>query len=199
MALTPKQLIFVKSYLVNKNATHAAIEAGYPAKSAYSVGCENLTKPEVRAAVQLGLAKQEADLDRKAALLGVTKERMIRELAKTAFADMNDYAQITERGGVKFTAAKDLKPGAARAIKKLSESSSLNGGSTSIELHSKDRAQELLCKMLGWTKNDLQLNLPSAGVQVILTMPANGSEAPKENATQEETHVDHSETEQRQT
>ncbi len=52
MSLTPKQQRFVAEYLVNLNATQAAVRAGYSEKTAYSVGHENLKKPEVAAAIQ---------------------------------------------------------------------------------------------------------------------------------------------------
>lgn len=42
--LTPKQKRFVEEYLVDCNATQAAIRAGYSPKTAYSIGQENLKK-----------------------------------------------------------------------------------------------------------------------------------------------------------
>lgn len=51
--LTPKQQRFVEEYLVDCNATQAAIRAGYSKKSAYSIGQENLKKPEVKEAIAL--------------------------------------------------------------------------------------------------------------------------------------------------
>ena len=47
MALTEKQARFVAEYLVDLNATEAAIKAGYSEKTAYSIGFENLRKPEI--------------------------------------------------------------------------------------------------------------------------------------------------------
>ena len=47
--LTPKQARFCEEYLVDLNATQAAIRAGYSVESAGSIGSENLTKPEIRA------------------------------------------------------------------------------------------------------------------------------------------------------
>ncbi len=52
MSLTPKQQLFVAEYLVDLNATQAAVRAGYSEKTAYSVGHENLKKPEVAAPIQ---------------------------------------------------------------------------------------------------------------------------------------------------
>ena len=50
--LTPKQQRFVEEYLIDLNATQAAIRAGYSEKTAYSVGHENLKKPEIQKAIQ---------------------------------------------------------------------------------------------------------------------------------------------------
>jgi phage terminase small subunit len=52
MALTAKQETFVREYLIDLNATAAAERAGYSAKTAYSIGQENLNKPEIAAAIQ---------------------------------------------------------------------------------------------------------------------------------------------------
>ncbi len=48
MALTAKQEQFCLEYLVDLNATQAAIRAGYSADTAYSIGHENLSKPELQ-------------------------------------------------------------------------------------------------------------------------------------------------------
>jgi hypothetical protein len=47
MALTAKQRAFVDEYVQDFNATRAAIDAGYSKKTAYSIGNENLKKPEI--------------------------------------------------------------------------------------------------------------------------------------------------------
>lgn len=49
--LTPKQKRFVEEYVIDNNATQAAIRAGYSEKTAYSIGQENLKKPEVMKAI----------------------------------------------------------------------------------------------------------------------------------------------------
>ena len=49
--LTPKQQRFVDEYLIDLNATQAAIRAGYSEKTAHSIGAENLIKPEVQKAI----------------------------------------------------------------------------------------------------------------------------------------------------
>ncbi len=52
MALTPKQKAFADYYIETANATEAAKKAGYSEKTAYSIGSENLTKPEVAAYIK---------------------------------------------------------------------------------------------------------------------------------------------------
>ena len=49
--LTPKQQRFVDEYLIDLNATQAAIRAGYSRNSARQMGAENLSKPVIAAAV----------------------------------------------------------------------------------------------------------------------------------------------------
>lgn len=50
--LTPKQQAFVNEYLVDLNATQAAIRAGYKEKNAAQTGAENLKKPQIQQAIQ---------------------------------------------------------------------------------------------------------------------------------------------------
>jgi phage terminase small subunit len=57
-ALTPKQQRFVDEYLVDLNATQAAIRAGYSEKTARQVAAENLAKPNVAEAVQARQAER---------------------------------------------------------------------------------------------------------------------------------------------
>jgi phage terminase small subunit len=59
MALNPKQQRFVAEYLVDLNATQAAIRAGYSEKTAASQAFDLLRKPEIAEAVQQGVAAQQ--------------------------------------------------------------------------------------------------------------------------------------------
>lgn len=52
MSLTPKQAAFVEEYLVDLNATQAAIRAGYSERTAGVIGCENLAKPKIAEAIR---------------------------------------------------------------------------------------------------------------------------------------------------
>ena len=55
--LTNKQQRFIDEYLIDLNATQAAIRAGYSEDTAAAIGCENLTKPNIQKAITAGHAK----------------------------------------------------------------------------------------------------------------------------------------------
>jgi phage terminase small subunit len=60
MSLKRKQPEFVREYMVDFNATQAAIRAGYSEKTAYSIGQENLNKPEIKAAIDEAMEARAA-------------------------------------------------------------------------------------------------------------------------------------------
>lgn len=199
MALNSKQEIFVKEYLVDQNATRAAKAAGYSDRTSGKIGSENLAKPEIKRAIEIELKKRQRELELAALKKGMSKERWIEELCIIAGANIDDFVTIDGQS-VKNGASgksyqvvsaapvltKDRPRDLGRAIKKISETKNGIG----IELHSKQAALELLARAFGWIKNDLDLNIPEGGVQVVLTMPKNGREAkPTEGDANEETAV----------
>jgi phage terminase small subunit len=83
--LPPRQAIFVAEYLVDLNATQAAIRAGYSAKTAEVQASRLLSNVKVAASI----AARRADISKK---LEITVERVVLEYAKIGFADFTDYA-----------------------------------------------------------------------------------------------------------
>ena len=75
--LTPKQQRFVEEYLIDLNATQAAIRAGYSEKTAKEIGNENLTKPNIAKAI----AEAQEKLSNKAQ---VTVEMVVQGLLNEA-------------------------------------------------------------------------------------------------------------------
>ena len=59
---TAKQQRFCDEYLISLNATQAAIKAGYSEKTAYSIGVENLNKPEIKKYISDRMAEKEKEL-----------------------------------------------------------------------------------------------------------------------------------------
>lgn len=58
--LTAKQSAFVAEYLIDLNATQAAIRAGYSKKTAKDIGCENLAKPNIQGAIEVAQVERQA-------------------------------------------------------------------------------------------------------------------------------------------
>lgn len=90
MALTDKQKRFCEEYLIDLNATQAAIRAGYSPKTAEQTASRLLRNVKV----QEYIAKRQKELSRSTE---VTQERVIRELALIAFSNTADYAHVVEK------------------------------------------------------------------------------------------------------
>lgn len=60
--LTAKQQRFCDEYLIDLNATQAAIRAGYSKKTAKAIGNENLTKPDIKNYIEERMAEKEKNL-----------------------------------------------------------------------------------------------------------------------------------------
>lgn len=73
--MTPKQEAFVREYLIDLNATQAAIRAGYSEKTAGSIGEENLRKPEIANAVKeaMGARAERTEITADYVLDGIKK------------------------------------------------------------------------------------------------------------------------------
>jgi len=90
--LNNKQRTFVEEYLVDLNATQAAIRAGYSEHTAKDIGCENLAKPNIQTAIA------EA-MDERSQRTEITADRVLEEIAKIGFLDVRNI----------FTDADELK------------------------------------------------------------------------------------------
>lgn len=90
-SLTDKQQRFVDEYLIDLNATQAAIRAGYSEKTARAVGCENLTKPDIMNAVHNAKAKRSERTQ-------ITQDRVLKEIARLGFSDLRNV--MTNGGGL---------------------------------------------------------------------------------------------------
>lgn len=89
-SLTPKQKLFVYEYLIDLNATQAAIRAGYSENSAHDIGCENLEKPEIIEAIQ-------ERMDKRAEKVGVSAEIILKKLLDLATVDLAKAYDINGR------------------------------------------------------------------------------------------------------
>ena len=137
MKLTPKQARFVQEYLIDLNAAQAAIRAGYSAKTARVIGHENLTRPEIAAAIEKAMAE-------RAERTGLTADWVVDELRKIAFANMADYMKPGPEGGVVLDFA-GLTRDQTAALSQVK----VSGDSVTFKLHDKRAALVDLGRYLG--------------------------------------------------
>jgi len=89
--LTDKQEFFCREYLVDLNATQAAIRAGYSEKTAQAIGAENLSKPLIQQRIQT--LKNE-----RSQLIKTDSEyvlRRLREIDELDVIDIMDDSMMT--------------------------------------------------------------------------------------------------------
>ena len=84
--LTPKQQRFVQEYLIDLNATQAAIRAGYSKKTARQAGADNLSKPVIAGSIQAAQKKIGEGA-------GITAARVLTEIWNIATADPRDLVE----------------------------------------------------------------------------------------------------------
>lgn len=103
--LTDKQSLFVDEYLVDLNATQAAIRAGYSPDTAQQIGSENLSKPVIQQAIQKAMEERSKRTE-------ITQDMVLNELARIAFLDIRQA--FDEKGNL--MPIHELPDDVARAI-----------------------------------------------------------------------------------
>lgn len=140
--LTARQKAFVNEYLIDLNATQAAIRAGYSQKTA----AEQATRLLTNVNIQDNLQKRMSDREKRTE---ITQDMILNELASVAFANGTDYATITpdEMGAAEV----QFKPTDTLTKEKKAAISGIKTSQTGIEvkLCDKMKALELLGKHLG--------------------------------------------------
>ncbi len=138
--LTPKQSAFVAEYLIDLNATQAAIRAGYSKKAARQIGTDNLSKPyikdELRKKLQHACERAE-----------ISQDAVLSELKRMAFSNMADFSDWGPKG-VTLKDSKKLTPEQTLCVSEVSETTTKEGGSIKFKLHSKEKALEQLGQYL---------------------------------------------------
>ena len=147
MARQSKQDLFVEEYLIDLNATQAAIRAGYSEKTAYSAGQRMLKNVEIKESIK---KLEEAASERTS----ITKDMVIKELARIAFVDPRKL--FDEEGRPKDIRFLDPNTAAALANVDIYEEFDYNGEEKELMGYTKKykwadklRALELLGKHLG--------------------------------------------------
>lgn len=148
--LPPKQARFVEEYLLDLNATQAAIRAGYSQRRASELGYQLLQKPTVAEAIAAAKARRSARTE-------ITADRVLEEIAAIAFAHMGQYA-IWGGERVSLTDSSEVDP---RAVSEVKQTVNQFGNNVGIKLHDKLGALAKLGDHLGmWKKEPDQQGEP---------------------------------------
>lgn len=148
--LTDKQKKFVEEYLIDLNATQAAIRAGYKPENAQQIGSENLSKLVISNAIANAMAERSRRT-------GINQDRIVQELARIAFVKITDV--VDSDGEINANASDDDL--ACIESYKVEDSDSVNGSSSKreVKLASKIKALELLGKHVGMWNDRIQVDV----------------------------------------
>lgn len=183
--LTDKQKKFVDEYLIDLNATQAAIRAGYSAKTAFTIGNENLRKPYIQACIQKRQSKLQESTE-------ITQERVLMELASIAFVNGTDFAKLVNKpikdnegynvlnsdGSVKMYADVDFKDTDSLSEDKKKAIASIELGKYGICVKSYDKikALELIGKHIGMFKDADKPNGDENATGIVMLPPIDGDD-----------------------
>jgi phage terminase small subunit len=147
--LTKKQKRFCDEYLIDLNATQAAIRAGYSNDTANEIGSQNLAKLSVRTYIDKALAERSKRT-------GINADRVIQELAKIALVNPTDLinaADATIKGG----ASRDDTAAILSVKVKVIPTQDGDIVEREVKMNDKIKALELLGKHLGMFKDNLNI------------------------------------------
>lgn len=139
--LTPKQKTFCQEYLVDLNATQAAIRAGYSKKSAGVVANEILMKPYIQAEIQKLMEKRSERIQVKA-------DDVVKELALMAFSRLNNYLSW-DGSGISMKDSDDLTDDQIACVVEIQETLTDKSSNLKFKLGDKLKSLELLGRHLG--------------------------------------------------
>ena len=151
--LTDKQRLFVQEYIIDLNATQAAIRAGYSQDSARQIGADNLSKTYIQEAIQEAMAAREKRTE-------ITQDMVLREMAKIGMVDIKDFLSFRTEKTVVGSDEDTGEPVIDYAhVVQMKNSDDIDGslisevqlknGELKFKLHDKVRALELCGRHLG--------------------------------------------------
>ena len=149
MALTEKQKRFVEEYLIDLNATQAAIRAGYSAKTANEQGARLLVNVSIQKAISRAMTARSNRTN-------ISQERVVNELAKIAFLNISDI--IDQHGNLKENVSRDDMAGIEWIRSKGIETENGYVRETEFRVTSKLKALEHLGRHLGMFTDRVELS-----------------------------------------
>lgn len=168
MALTAKEQRFVAEYLIDMNATQAAIRAGYSKHTARQIASALLSKVDIAAGIASGM-------DAVAKTLNITAEKVIAEIAAIAFGDIRgifengllllpsewDYATAATIAGIEFETVSKGK-GAVEHIARVKRADKL-------------RALDMLARHLALYNDKIDVNVHVGMAERVARAKARGA------------------------
>lgn len=148
--LNEKQQRFVDEYLIDLNATQAAIRTGYSAKTADVQGSRLLANVKVQQAISVAMAERSKRT-------GVNQDRVVLELAKMAFVKMTDV--VDSNGRIKTDASDDDLSCIESVKYKSSDTDTGSSVEREVKIASKIKSLELLGKHLGMWNDKLDVTI----------------------------------------
>lgn len=148
--MTKKQKRFIEEYLVDLNATQAAIRAGYSPDTAGSIGSENLKKPEIRACIEKAIAERSKRT-------GINQDRIVMELAKIALLNPKGLVNFDEATIKEDAADEDVAAVASVRVKRFPTKDG-EGVEREVKMYDKTKALELLGRHLGMFKDKVEVS-----------------------------------------
>lgn len=143
--MTKKQKRFIEEYLIDLNATQAAIRAGYSPKTAKDIGCENLAKPNISDAIDKAMAERSRRT-------GINQDRILLELARIGLAKITDVVD-PDTGKILPDASDDD----LACIQSIKIKPNEFGTEREVKLYDKKSALVDLGKHLGLFKDKVEL------------------------------------------
>lgn len=150
MALTPKQKLFVDEYLIDLNATQAAIRAGYSPNNADKIGSELLGKTRVSDAISKAMAERSRRT-------GINQDRILMELAKIALVNPANVVDFDEATILDSALPEDLAAVASVKVKRFPTKEG-EGIEREIKFYDKTKALDLAGRHLGMFKDKLEVS-----------------------------------------
>mgnify|MGYP000723377013 FL=1 len=150
MALTPKQKLFVDEYLIDLNATQAAIRAGYSPNNADKIGSELLGKTRVSDAISKAMAERSRRT-------GINQDRILIELAKIALVNPANVVDFDEATILDSALPEDLAAVASVKVKRFPTKEG-EGIEREIKFYDKTKALDLAGRHLGMFKDKLEVS-----------------------------------------
>lgn len=144
--MTKKQKRFVEEYLIDLNATQAAIRAGYSPDTAGSIGAENLKKPEIKSRIDKAMAERSRRT-------GINQDRVLQELARIGFAKITDVVD-PDTAKIRPDASEDD----LACIQSIKIKPNEFGTEREVKLYDKKAALVDLGKHLGLFKDKVELS-----------------------------------------